>query len=576
MTRVLAKQLVLGATILWGASLPAGATPASDLDSLADRYVAAVMDYDPSVSYIVGVPTTDHSRFLDRSPAGRAAWYDKEIVLLNDLAAIDAKSLPPQSRATYAVLKEQLEADLQMRVCKAELWNVNHFAGWHSDLANIADNQPIGTPAARAEALKRWSTFAHFVDVEIDNLREGLRQGYAAPKTVTARVIEQMKSLAAAAPTDSPYFSPAKRDEDAQFKTDFAKLIADSITPALERYRDFLINDYLPKARDNVALSELPDGAACYQANLRYNTTLNRTPQEVFDLGTKAVEKNVAEAQAIGERLFGTKDIVQIAAKTKEDKANRFTSRDELLAYSRDLLERAREKTASLVSQMPKQVAIIEPERDFEEAAGVASHYEPNPDISKPGIYRIQLGNWETQTRGQAAITVVHEAWPGHHLQIALARDLRPDTQITKLAFNSAYVEGWARYAEALSEEAGIYENDYAKITRRVWPARGMVVDPGLHALGWTRKQAVDYLLSSGYFTDKTAETMVDRIAVMPGQLTAYDSGGLEIKALRAQAEAALGNRFNLAAFNKVILEQGVVPLSELRTHVEEWLATQK
>lgn len=576
MTRALAKQLMLAASVVLGGMFPAHGTPAEDVDRLADRYVADVMAYDPSISYIVGLPTTDHSRFPNRSPAGRAAWYDKEIALLADLAAIDAKSLPTQTRATYAVLKEQLEADLQLRICKAELWNVSHFAGWQSDLANTADNQPIGTPDARAQALKRWSMFAHFVDVEIENLRQGLSQGYAAPKTVVARVIEQMKTLAAAAPADSAFYGPAKRDEDAQFKTDFAKLITDSITPALARYRDFLINEYLPKARESVAVSELPEGPACYQAFLRYNTTLNRTPQEVFDIGSKAVEKNAAEAIAIGERLFGTKDIVQIVAKSKEDKANRFASRDELLAYSRDLLERAREKTVALVSQMPKQSAIIEPERDFEEAAGVASHYEPNPDTSKPGIYRIQLANWQTQTRGQAAITVVHEAWPGHHLQVALARDLRPDTQISKLAFNSAYVEGWARYAEAMSEEAGIYDNEYALVTRRVWPARGMVVDPGLHALGWTRKQAVDYLLSSGYFTEQTAETMVDRIAVMPGQLTAYDSGGIEIKALRTEAQAALGERFNLADFNRVILEQGVVPLSELRTHVQEWLAGSK
>jgi uncharacterized protein (DUF885 family) len=225
---------------------------------------------------------------------------------------------------------------------------------------------------------------------------------------------------------------------------------------------------------------------------------------------------------------------------------------------------------------MPQQDAVVEPQHDFEEQAGVSSHYEPNPDVTKPGIYRIQLGNWATQTRGQASITVVHESWPGHHLQIALARELIPDATIFKIAFNSAYIEGWARYAEMMAEEAGIYDGDDARITRRIWPARGMVVDPGLHALGWSRQQAVDYLVSTGRFTAKTADDMVDRIAVMPGQLTSYDSGGLEIKALRAEAMAALGEKFNLAAFNRTVLEMGVLPLSALRAHVEAWIAKTK
>jgi uncharacterized protein (DUF885 family) len=224
---------------------------------------------------------------------------------------------------------------------------------------------------------------------------------------------------------------------------------------------------------------------------------------------------------------------------------------------------------------MPKQDVVIEPERDFEDAAGVSSHYDPEPDASKTATYRIELGNWQSQTRGEAEITVVHEAWPGHHLQIALARELQPDSPLSKLVMNSAYIEGWARYAEAMAEEAGIYDSKDALIQRRVWPARGMVVDPGLHAFHWTRQQAIDYLVASGRFTAKSADDAVDRIAVLPGQLTSYDSGGLEIKALRQEAQSKLGDRFDLRKFNRTVLEEGVVPLSELRVHVEDWIATQ-
>jgi uncharacterized protein (DUF885 family) len=157
-----------------------------------------------------------------------------------------------------------------------------------------------------------------------------------------------------------------------------------------------------------------------------------------------------------------------------------------------------------------------------------------------------------------------------------LAREISPGTPLNKLIFNSAYVEGWARYAEALGEDAGIYQSEEANILRRVWPARGMVVDPGLHAFHWTRQQAVDYLVGTGRFDSKGADNLVDRIAVMPGQLTAYDSGGLEIKSLRADAEAALGPKFDVREFNRTVIDEGMVPLGELRRHVQTWIASKK
>lgn len=556
--------------------LPAfAATPEEQLNALADRYVADVIDYDPVLAYFTGLPTTDHSRFADRTPEAIAAFAAKERAHLDALGKIDAGALPAASRVAYAVLQEQLESDLGLRVCKGELWNVDHFAGWQSVFADVAQQQPVGTKEARAAALKRWGSLARFLEIETANLRAGLAAGYAAPKSVTKRVIQTMESLASAPAEKSPFYSPAERDTDPAFKAKFAKLIAEKINPAIRQYGNFLRTEYLPKARDGIALADLPDGLACYQAYLRTYTTLKRTPREVFDLGERTVAANRADVIKFGKKLFGTSDFSAIVAKSKARKENHFASKEELLAYSRGLLSKAKEKTAALVARMPSQDVVIEPQRDFEEAAGVNSHYDLEPDPAKPATYRIQLGNWESTTRGQAEITLVHEAWPGHHLQIALARELQPATKLSKLTFNSAYVEGWARYAEAMAEEAGIYESRDALILRRVWPARGMVVDPGLHAFGWSREKAIAYILEAGRDTEKTADDLVDRIAVLPGQLTAYDSGGLEIKALRAEAQKALGARFDVRAFNTAVLEQGSVPLSELRAHVTAWIAAE-
>lgn len=567
-------SLLLAATTL-GAQARAQ-TSAQQLDALADRFVSQALAYDPTLAYEAGLPTTVHDRFADRTPAGLAAFDREEREDLSALRRLDASSLPAASMATYANLREKLESDLQLRVCRAELWNVNHFDGWQSELADVADAQPVGTADERAQALRRWASLPAYIDVEIVNLRRGLAQGYSAPKSVVRRVIKQMDGLVAGAPEASPFFSPAARSNDAAFKAAFRKLITDRIDPALRRYRDFLSTTYLPKAREGVAISDLPNGPACYRAFLRRETTLDRSPEQVFELGRQTVAANTAEVLRLGRQMFGAADIPATLAAAKSAPGQHFGSKDELLAFSRGFLARAKSKTAaSLIERLPAQDVVVEPERAFEEAAGVSSHLDPQPDTSKPAVYRIQLGDWASETRAEAEIIVAHETLPGHHLQIALARELSPPTRLSKLISIAAYQEGWARYAEGLAEEAGVYDMPEAAILRRIWPARGMVVDPGLHALHWTREQAIQYLVSTGRYTRKSADDLVDRIAAMPGQLTAYDSGGLEIRALREEARRRLGDRFDLKAFNQAVLEEGVVPLSELHRHVLAWLDAQ-
>jgi uncharacterized protein (DUF885 family) len=396
------------------------------------------------------------------------------------------------------------------------------------------------------------------------------------PKSVVDRVLKQLDGMVSGKPEDLPFYAPAKRTDDAAFKTQLAQVMRDTVLPAITRYRDFIRNEYRAKARDSVALKDLPDGAACYAALLRNSTTLTRSPREVYELGQKTVAGNEAIVAEIGQRLFGTRDIKTIITKVDKEPNNHFGSEKELLDYSRAGLERARQLSAPLFARMPKQPAIIEPFPEYQRGTGVSSHYIPSTDTSKPGEYRIQLENWKVETRGSAEITLVHETWPGHHLQIALANELQPSHRIAKLGFNSAYLEGWGRYSERLAEEAGIYQTEYAKISRRIWPARGMVADPGMHLFGWTRQQTIDYLAATGRFGQAGAEDLIDRMAVMPAQLTSYDSGGLEIFALREQAERELGTTFDIRQFHSQVIDQGVVPLALLRENVEAWIASKR
>ncbi len=573
------RCILLTSGLWFLAALIAGApvsaeTPGERIEALADRFVSQQLAYDPTIAYETGLEIDRHDRFADRRPEAIGRFQKIERDDLAELLTIDAAALPMATRATFANLREKLESDLQLRICKRELWDVNHFDGWQSKFADVAEQQPVATRDDQAQALGRWNSVPKFVDVEIANLRVGLSQGYSAPASVVRRVIAQMDILVSGPVEKSPFFSPAERSDRPEFKTAFRRTLLQRVNPALERYRDFLKNDYLPRARTGVAVTDLPNGHQCYKAYLRSYTSLASTPAEVFDLGRRTVAANEADIARVGASRFGTTDIPVLLGRIQSDPAEHFRSKDELLAMSRNVLAKAKARTAALVvDRLPLQDAVVEPERPFEDLVGTSSHYVAEADDSKSATFAIELGNFASETRAEAEITAVHEVWPGHHLQIALARRLQPATRFSRLISISGYQEGWARYAEGLGEELGIYDDPATPIVRRIWPARGMVVDPGLHAFHWTREQAVRYLVGTGRYTTKSANDLVDRIAVMPGQLTAYDSGGLKIRELRSRAESALGSRFSLKAFHRAVLEEGVVPLGELSAHVEQWIA---
>lgn len=570
------RTTITMALLLACAGTPQAWASDADMTALADRAVALELEQSPATAYIAGLPLDDHSRWPDRSPEAMARYAAAEDALLSELRKIDAASLTaPAAVLDHALLTELLEARVQQRVCRSELWDVNHMGGWHLMLPQVAKEQPVASAEERKQALARWAAVPALIDREIANLRRGLAAGYSAPRSVVQRVIGQVDGLATAKADASPLAMPAQGSKDAAFAKAFREVIADTVNPALARFRDFLRDEYLGKAREALAVSANPDGATCYQASLRLYTTLDRTPQQVHDAGAAAVAANVAGIKDMGERAFGTRDMPEILKRMRAAPDNRFKSEQDLIDYSRQVVARARTASAKLFASMPQQEMRTEPFLAFMRGSGASAHYESAADIAKPAYYRIDSEEWATETRGSAEITAVHEGYPGHHMQIAFALTLEK-TPLAKLSFNSAYAEGWGRYSEQLAEEAGIYSGDYAKIQRRAWPARGMVADPGLHVLGWSRQQTIDYLLESGRFSPTETEALVDRMAMLPGQLTAYDSGGLEIVALRRQAEDALGEDFDIRRFHQVVLGHGTIPLATLRRNVEAWIVSEQ
>jgi len=559
---------------------PQHVTSASDVDvtvtALADRYYASTLKRTPETAYFSGVELPRHDGMEDNSPAARKAAEVEIDEMLDELKLIDADTLIGKAEwITHAYLLQTLRASVATRICRTDLWNVNQMGGWHSGYAQIAQLQPVGTAEFREQSITRWSKFAAYVDQEIEHLKHGLELGYSAPKTVVQRVIDQFDGVLSLEVEQSPFYSPAARDEDKAFATATRNIVADQINPVLRRYRDFLAGAYMEGARSELAVTANPDGLTCYEASLQSYTTLDRSGKEVYELGQATVAANTAAVIETGQAAYGLDDFKAIIDKVKNDPSDRFTNKEELLQFSRDAVQRAESEMPRWVNNMPTQGVEVVPFEEHEEGKGMSAHYRP-AGADRPGEYRIPLYQPEEQSRGDAEKVAFHEAWPGHHLQVAVGQSVEGLHPITQIVWFSGPGEGWARYAEALAEEMGLYETTTGPITRRAWPARGMVVDPGIHLFGWSREQAIEFMMESGAFPDSMGDQMVDRIAILPGQLTAYDSGGLEIFALRKMAEEAMGDNFDMREFHERILENGTIPLIQLRAHIVAWVEDYK
>lgn len=541
---------------------------------LADEYVRNYIATFPEKVAALSLPTAANDRLSDNSLAGFHAWQAKEDGWASELGKIDGKLLWGRPEwLTYGFLREALEGSRGLRIARAELWPVNQMSGWQVVFAQLAAIQPVGTPELRAQALARWRMFPTYLGNELANLKEGLRLGYTTPKRNVQLVIVQLDSILAAPLSKSPFYSPAQRDTESAFSVVWEQLLSKEIYPVIRKYRDFLKNEYLSKAREVIGVSALPNGVEIYRTILRYFNSLDRSAEETYRLGEQYVAKYEAEASEIGLKLFGTTDLAVIRKQIAMDPRNHFRSREELLNFSKDAVTRARQALPAWFNLIPKADVVIEPVPAFLERTASSGYMPGAPDGSRPGKYMINLYQPENQTRSNSEITAFHETYPGHHFQVSIATERPKANMITLLLANESYVEGWARYAEALAEEMGLYTSDFARINRRLWPAHGMVVDPGIHVMSWTRDQAVRYVSATGRLNLHEAESLVDRIAVFPGQLTAYDTGAIEIFALREKAKKALGDRFDIRAFHDQILKYGFVTLPMLREIIDHWLA---
>jgi len=544
-----------------------------NLENLADQYVDLRLQYDPTLALALGIPTSAAMHLPDRTPAAIVHLHSQEDELLAEVkAAIDSerRSIDP----TTSVLLEELESRKGLRVCRPELWDLSQTEGWQVELPNLAVTLPVETPDDRESVLQLWKTLPQYLQTDKENLTNGLAQGYSVPKSVVRRVLRQLDALATTSPEDSPFYEPAKRiPSSPEFAVVLHQQVVERIIPSIREYAEFLRKVYLPQARESLGITDLPNGLSCYEAYLRRYTTTADTPKFVFAAGQEVVEDSNKEIQSIGSHLYHTKNIPAIIASSNKDPKNRFKSSAELREFTERVVHDAERMSKSLFLNLPTQSVVVEPLPEYQIGSGVGSHYAANPDDRQSAIFWIDTEHWASETRGAAEITAVHETVPGHHLQIGTGRRLPPASKLAKLVFNAAYTEGWANYAERLAEEQGIDNDDYERIQRRILAGRSLVIDPGIHAFGWSRQRAEAFAMETG-MTKEQADDVIDRIVVEPGQLTSYEIGGLEILSLRESSKRKMGVNFDLRRFHQCVLEDGPVPLKILRAKTERCLTT--
>lgn len=551
-------------------------TTSDTVTDLADAYVEKYYEKFPEYAIVSGAPDNHPAQLSDNSLSANEEWQATEDSLLEELNSVDASSLDDTEAVTYGFLKNQLQSSIDLRACRMELWDVSPtYTGWQNSLSFVVSSLPVKTEGQRENAYRRLSQIPGYIRTEIDNLKEGVDQGYIAPKSGVTAVIGQMDALLNTPVSDSPFASIAPENAPG-FQNRLAQLVDTEINPAIAEYRDYLQDEYLPVAREEVGVSALPNGGACYDASTRYYITADFSAKEIHQQGLDQMENILEQMSEIGERSFYSTDPQKILDIVKNDPQYRFESREQMISYAEDAVARAEAKLPEWFGFVPELETKVIPYPPFQEkSAPLGQAIPPAADGSQPGKYVINTYQPETQTKAMLESLSFHEAYPGHLFQNFVSLAMEDTHPISSYFFLSGFGEGWALYSERLAEEMDLYTSDASRVgwlASEAHRAARLVVDSGMHALGWTRQESIDYLTEHTTLTPNQAAAETDRYIAVPGQATSYMMGALEIRQLRGEAEEALGDRFDIRAFHDVVLEDGTIPLNVLRDKVEAWI----
>ncbi|MGB5209432.1 MAG: DUF885 domain-containing protein [Gammaproteobacteria bacterium] len=568
----------------------AGDDSAARLEQIFEGYFEDYLSLNPVVATALGDDRYDDRLEITFSPEYRASEKAQAEYYRDQLLTIDPDTPGAQdrlSRATLLYLLDQSLESLNYPDYLLPLDQMNSFANSFAEMGSGQGIQPFRSAQDYDNFLARVNDFELQVDVAIANLKEGVQRGVVLPRFAVERLIPQLSFQIVDKAGDSVFFGPVNAFPDAmpaaereRLRQAYATAIMEQIMPAYRRLRDFMAVEYLPAARDTVGYSALPDGDAWYDFLVRSYTTTDLSPEQIHQIGLAEVERILGEMDAVRVQVGFEGDLNAFFDYLGSDPGFFWTQGDDALRDYRGVERQVNAALPAMFSVFPNAGFEIRPVEAFRaDSAASASYQSPSVDGSRPGVFYLNTHDIARLPRWGMVTLFLHEAIPGHHFQSALAQENMKLPRFRRFRGVTAYTEGWALYSEDLGIEMQMFSDPYqyfGKLNDEMLRALRLVVDTGLHRMNWTRQQAIDYMLENSSLPELEVVPEVERYIVDPGQALSYKIGQLRLHEFRAQAEAALGDRFDLRQWHDMILLSGELPMGLLGQQNEQWIAAQR
>jgi uncharacterized protein (DUF885 family) len=586
-------QAAVGLTVI-GSS--AAAQPAVDrakaekLERLYEQYWEETLELNPIQATFQG-----DTRYNDRLPnflTERSRRENREFIerWLKTIEAIGPQGLEGQARLSYDIFVKGAKDSLEGERFPGHLMPINQFgniAGFAAQLGSGSSAQPFKTLKDYENWRKRGALLPPIFDQAIVNMREGMRAGVVQPKVLMQKVLPQLDALIKPKAEETLFWGPInnlpkdfseadKKRISAEYKT----MIETEVMPAYKRLRDFIANEYLPACRDSAGMGDLPDGEAWYTYNAYSSTSVRLTPAQIHQIGLDEVARIHGEMRKVMQETTFKGSLQEFFKYVNSDKQFEFASEEALLAHYRSIEAKLEPGLNRMFNLKPKAGFEIRPIEAFRAASSAGGEYRPpSEDGSRPGVFYVNTYDLPSRKTWDSEDLFLHEAKPGHHFQLALQQELKGLPKFRRFGGETAYIEGWGLYSETIGKELGILTDPYmyfGMLQNELWRAIRLVVDTGFHSKGWTREQVIKYMLENSAVSETDAVSEAERYMAIPGQALAYKIGQMKITELRARAEKALGNKFDIKAFHDEVLKDGSVPLDVLEMKIDRWIAAQK
>jgi len=508
---------------------------------------------------------------------------DETRELQETIKKIDRSKLSEDDQLNYDLYLQGIENQIEGFQFLSYLIPIDQMGGIQIGFAGISNYMPFNNVKDYENYLARMMAFPTKLDQTIDLMKRGVKEGWVPPKIILVSVPDQIKAQFEKLVEESPLFKPFNdfpksipSEEQTRLIDEMVSVLTEYVYPAYETLYSYFIESYLPSCGESIACKDFPNGDIYYKYQIKSYTTTNLTAKEIHQIGLGEVDRIRAEMKKVINMTEFKGSFDEFLTFLRTDSQFYFTSEDELLNQYRMICKKADAELPKFFGLLPRLPYGVKPIPDYQAPASpTAYYYSGSQEAGRAGFFMANTYKLETRPKYEMEALSIHEAVPGHHLQITLAQELDNIPKFRRYGGYTAFVEGWGLYSEKLAEEMGFYEDPYSKfgqLTYEMWRACRLVVDTGMHTLGWTRQEAIDFMLSNTAKTENDVTVEIDRYIAWPGQALAYKIGELKIRELRSKAEKEMGENFNIRDFHDVVLGHGAVPLDILEKHVNEYI----